>query len=84
MSEEKPQVVSRERRLIRSRESQVTLSAWRVELVLPGGARGAITHVEPWYRGEGTLLGSSQERLASLWRSTLPETTEEPPPQQWG
>jgi hypothetical protein len=84
MSEEKPQVVSRERRLIRARESRVTLSAWRLELLLPGGVRGAITHVDPWYRGEGALLGSSQERLAAHWRATLPETSEEPPPQQLG
>jgi hypothetical protein len=51
----------------------VTLAAWRVELSSP---RGSIVLVEiagrSIYRGEGTLLGASQERLSELWRASLP------------
>jgi len=77
-------VLSRERAPIRSRESRVTLSAWRMELQLAGGERAAITLVDPWYRGEGALLGSTQQRLAELWRSLLPQGGEEPAPPQYG
>ena len=66
-------VVSRERIPVRTRESNATLSAWRVELSAP---RGAIVLVEigdrSFYRGEGTLLGSTQDKLAHLWRESLP------------
>ena len=59
------QVKSRERIAIRTRENGVTLAAWRLELNDP---RGAMVMLEiggrTVYRGEGTLLGSSQERLA--------------------
>ena len=71
-------VVNRERIPVRTRESNVTLSAWRVELSVP---RGAIVLVEiaqrTVYRGEGALLGSSQDKLANLWRDALPPP--EPP-----
>ncbi|HUJ28358.1 MAG TPA: hypothetical protein VLW85_20185 [Myxococcales bacterium] len=78
-------VVSRERAQIRKRESRVTLSAWRVELVLPDGRRGAIVHAEPHFRAEGVLLGATQEKLAELWRATLPkDAPSEEPPQQLG
>jgi hypothetical protein len=66
------QVLSRERVQVRSRESRVTLAAWRVELLLPDGARGVVTLAEPFYRGEGALLGASQERLSELWHAALP------------
>ena len=79
-----PTVLSRERLPIRTREAKVTLSAWRVELQLPNGDRGAIVHSEPFYRAEGALLGASQQRLAELWKALLPETPEEQPPPQWG
>jgi len=66
-------VVGRERIPVRTRESTVTLSAWRVELTAP---RGAIVLVEiggrTVYRGEGGLLGSPQDKLANLWREALP------------
>jgi hypothetical protein len=77
-------VVSRERRQIRSRESRVTLAAWRVELDLPGGARGAITYADPFFRGEGALLGVPQDRLAELWKASLADLPEEQPPPQLG
>ena len=72
-------VVGRERIPIRTRESSVTLSAWRVELSAP---RGAIVLLEiagrTVYRGEGGLLGSPQDKLANLWRESLQQA--EPPP----
>lgn len=77
-------VLSRERRQIRSREAKVTLSAWCVELELPGGKRGAIVFAEPFYRGEGDLMGTPQEKLAELWKASLPAPQEEEPPPQWG
>ncbi len=71
------QVVSRERIPIRTRESAVTLSAWRVQF-----ERGAVVLVEingrPIYRGEGALLGLSQERLGEIWQSSLPQVAPEP------
>lgn len=71
------EVRSRERIHIRTRESGVTLSAWRTQL-----ATGAIVLIEiagrSIYRGEGSLLGASQEKLAQLWLSALPPA--EPPP----
>jgi hypothetical protein len=67
------EVRSRERVSIRTREGGVTLAAWRVEMSVP---RGSIVLVEVGgrsiYRGEGTLLGASQERLSELWRASLP------------
>ena len=69
-------VHSRERIHIRTRESGVTLAAWRVQL-----DEGAIVLVEiggrAFYRGEGALLAASQEALATLWTAALPP--EEPP-----
>ncbi len=76
------EVRSRERIAVRTRESGVTLSAWRTELEAP---RGAMVLVEvagrEYYRGEGSLLGSSQEKLAGLWRAALPphEPVSDPP-----
>lgn len=73
------EVRSRDRVAVRTRESNVTLSAWRVELAAP---RGAIVMLEigdrSVFRGEGTLLGWTQERLAETWRAALPP--EDPPP----
>ena len=69
-------VHARERVHIRTRESGVTLSAWRV--VLDGGA---IVLIElggrRFYRAEGDLMGASQEKLAGLWQDALPP--DEPP-----
>lgn len=78
-------VKSRERVAIRIRESGVTLAAWRTELA---AGRGAMVLVEigghPIYRGEGALLGSSQEKLADLWRASLPPHEPEPDMPQLG
>jgi hypothetical protein len=65
-----------ERTSIRTRTSNVTLSAWRLEIVSDQG-NAAIVLVEgeaerALYRGEGALLGWSQERLAAAYRALLP------------
>ena len=76
------EVESRERVHIRVRENASTLAAWRVSLRAP---RGAIVLAEAggksWYRGEGDLLGVSQERLAELWKAALSSDTEPELPQ---
>ena len=65
-----PQVHSRERIQIRTREAGVTLAAWRIQL-----DAGAIVLVEigsrTFYRGEGGLMANSQESLAELWKAAL-------------
>ena len=70
------QVHSRERIHIRTRESGVTLAAWRIQL-----DQGSIVLVDiagrACYRGEGGLLAASQETLAALWTAALPP--DEPP-----
>jgi hypothetical protein len=88
MPEEGLQVLSRSRVLIRTRGSGATLSAWRVELTLPQG-NGTIVLAEvgkeqAWYRGEGVLLGAPQERLAELWKASLPDPEPEQSVAQWG
>jgi hypothetical protein len=72
------QVRSRERIHIRTRESGVTLSAWRVSLDAPPGAVVLVEiNGQPVYRGEGELLGAGQASLAEVWRAALPP--DEPP-----
>lgn len=62
---------SLERFAIRTRESTVDLSAWRLCVVCDEG-EGAIVRVdasaeEHFFRGEGVFLGWSQDRLASAY-----------------
>ena len=60
-------VRSMERVPIRTRESNVTRSAWRMEVQCDEGA-GVITLVDDGiYRGEGLFLGWSQEDLAAAY-----------------
>ena len=72
-----PAVPSRERIHVRTRESGVTLSAWRTQF-----ASSAIVLVEigarSFYRGEGALLGATQDKLAEVWRASLPPDEPEP------
>jgi hypothetical protein len=73
-----------ERTRIRTRENSVTLSAWRLAVRSVEGD-GAIVVVEqpgkePIYRGEGTLLGWSQDRLAGAYEALKPRP-EEPEPE---
>ncbi len=71
-------VRSQERVTIRTRESNHTLSAWRMEVELASGS-GAITFIDGVsYRGEGLFLGWPQERLAAVYQG-LTERNDEPP-----
>ena len=76
------EVESRERVEIRTREHASTLAGWRVSLKAP---QGAIVLAEvggrSWYRGEGDLMGTPQERLAELWKAALSGDTEPELPQ---
>jgi hypothetical protein len=78
-------VVSRslERIHVRSRLSNITRSAWRLETASPNGT-GVITLVEIsaselHYRGEGTFLGWSQEELAFAYRELIPKSSDSGP-----
>ncbi len=73
-----PKVVSLERAPIRTRESGVTQSAWRMEIECDEG-RGSITQLDNGiHRGDGVCLGMTQEELASLY-VTLNAPAEETP-----
>jgi hypothetical protein len=72
-------VRSMERVPIRTRESNVTRSAWRMEVDCDEGA-GAITFVDDvFYRGDGLFLGWPQEELAAAWTNAQKKPDEEPP-----
>src|SRR5262249_21438111 len=78
------EVESRERVHIRTRESASTLAAWRIALRAPQGAIVlAEANGKSWYRGEGDLLGTPQDRLAELWKAAL-STESEPDLPQYG
>lgn len=71
-----PSCGSLERMAIRLRESEVTLSAWRLAVAADQG-EGAILLVETpgggsLYRGEGLFLGWSQQRLEAAYRRLVP------------
>ena len=79
------EVLARERVQIRMRESGTTLSAWRVSLRDPAGAVVlAEVSGKSWYRGEGALLGSSQEKLAELWAAARSTADSDPELPQYG
>ena len=72
-----------ERVNVRSRASQVTLSAWRLEANSPASS-GAIVLLElsaeeSYYRGEGIFLGWSQRRLARAYEALAPKSQEPDP-----
>jgi hypothetical protein len=75
-----PVVPPLERVPIRTRESGVTLSAWKLGVSAPEGA-GTMVRVETaaasFYRGDGWFLGWTQEALATAWTQLLP-----PPPSE--
>jgi hypothetical protein len=82
------EIKSRGRIHIRARESGSTLGAWRLELTL-SQTLAAIVLADlgtnrAWYRGEGALLGATQEQLAALWLECLPTDDPEPGFQQFG
>lgn len=72
---------SLERIPIRTRESNLTHSAWVME-VETEGAHGTITMIESggtrYYRGNGLFLGWSQEDLAKTY-DELNTPSDEPP-----
>jgi hypothetical protein len=82
------EVTSRARVPLRARESRSTLAGWRVELTLPEGRAGMVQvdlgSSATFYRGDGALLGATQERLAALWVDCLPQTDPDPGFQQFG
>jgi len=77
------EVESRERVQIRTREHASTLAAWRVLLKAPQGSivLAEVGGGRSWYRGEGDLMGTPQERLAELWKAALSGETEPELPQ---
>jgi len=79
------EVESRDRVHIRTRESGSTLAAWRVSLRVPQGSIVlAESGARSWYRGEGALLGTPQERLAELWKAALSSADSDPELPQYG
>jgi len=75
-----PRGLSLERFPIRTRESGVALSAWRLVVICEEG-EGAIVGVEAApegqiYRGEGVFLGWSQDRLAAAYGALRPSSEE--------
>jgi hypothetical protein len=82
------EVKSRGRIHIRARESGSTLAAWRLELTLTGGPAAIVLADlgtnRAWYRGEGSLLGESQEHLAAIWTECIPTDDPDPGFQQFG
>lgn len=72
-------VRSMERVPIRTRESNVTRSAWRMEVDCDEGS-GAITFVDDAvYRGDGLFLGWSQAELAAAYADAQKRPDDEPP-----
>jgi hypothetical protein len=73
-----------ERTPVRTRESGVTQSAWRLDVETGQGA-GWIVRLDgsgTMYRGDGVFLGWSQEHLGAAWdvlRPVVAETEPEPP-----
>ena len=73
---------SLERFAIRTRDTEATQSAWRMEIEGDVG-RGAIMLVDlpggqSVFRGEGAVLGWTQEQLATAF-NRLRKTPDEPP-----
>lgn len=72
-----------ERVQVRSRSSNVTRAAWRIEVTCDQGPGVIIlvevSHTEQYYRGDGTFLGWNQEQLAAAYRELLPKSTPSDP-----
>ncbi len=72
-----------ERVHVRSRSSNVTRAAWRIEVASAQG-NGTIVLVEvspaeQYYRGDGAFLGWNQEQLAFAYQDLLPKSTDSDP-----
>ena len=76
-----PKGVGLERIPIRTRESSVTQSGWRLGVEAREGI-GTITLVETRagerHRGDGIFLGWTQEKLAAAYRALAPGNDEPP------
>ena len=72
-----------ERVNVRSRGSQVTRSAWRLEASSPAGSGSIVllelSAEESFYRGDGIFLGWSQDRLAGAYQALAPKSDEPEP-----
>ena len=75
-----PVVTPPERVPIRTRESGVTLSAWKMAATAPEGA-GTLVRLEVasgnFFRGDGWFLGWTQEQLSAAWTALLPPAPRE-------
>jgi hypothetical protein len=79
---------SPERVHVRSRSSNVTRAAWRIEVASDQGP-GTIVLIEispgeQYYRGDGTFLGWNQQQLAATYQELVPKTDSEPELPQLG
>ncbi len=65
---------------VRTREGQVTTSAWRLEVAAAEG-KGGIVRVEgpagTHFRGDGLFLGWAPERLAEAYQRLKPPAEDE-------
>jgi hypothetical protein len=82
MSDEVFTVHSHERVPIRTRESGVTHSAWRMQIA-SGSIGGTITLIDftggaAFYRGAGLCLGWTQEQLAETYQRLIAPDDERP------
>ena len=76
-----PRALGLERCPIRTRESGVTRSGWRlsIESVEGSGAIVLVDEAEPaLFRGDGIFLGWPRERLEAAYRALLPAKDERP------
>ena len=73
-----PVVRSMERVPIRTRESNVMRSAWRMEVSCDEGAGAIVLVDDAIYRGEGFFLGWPQEELAAAYASAQKQDDEPP------
>ena len=72
-----PRTVSLERFPVRTRDSALTCSAWRLQVETDKGS-GALVLIEyspenAFYRGEGVFLGWTQERMAAAYKTFVPD-----------
>lgn len=72
-----------ERVHVRSRSSNVTRAAWRIDVASDQGPGTIIlveiSPTEQYYRGDGTFLGWNQEQLAAAYRDLLPKGSDSGP-----
>ena len=82
MSDDTFTLHAHERVPIRTRESGVTHSGWRMQIA-SGSVGGTITRIDtaggaPFYRGAGLCLGWTQQQLAETYQSLIAPDDEPP------